>query len=114
SRSTTGENPSRIPCRRRRPATGPRAPLNNRNAPTPLTRLLPRSFQLQARRVANGRSTPAPALLLIAPPFPEGSRGPVGVLVLARPSAREDGRPLTKTRPSPSGESLRGKALGNP
>src|SRR2546429_1602109 len=92
-------------------ASTPQAPPPNRNAPTPSTRLLPsypqlEFFELKRPLTPEKRQTPAPAL---AVPRLAKVRG---VLVLARPSDREDGTPRTRT-PGFSAENPR-QVLGNP
>src|SRR3954463_14582344 len=72
-----------------RPACPPPAPPSNRNAPTPSTRLLPRTPQLESFELKQTAQCLKPGPLCRPGPAPEcHSRG---VLVLARPSAREDG-----------------------
>src|SRR4051795_13401969 len=80
-----------------RPASTPPAPPPNRNAPTPSTRLLPRYCQLkffELKRPANARKPQTPVPRWSFPGWCN-PRGFAGVLVLARPSDREDG---TRTR----------------
>src|SRR3954452_23421447 len=65
------------------------APPSNRNAPNPSTRLLPRTPQLEFFELKQSAQRPKPRPL--CPPWPcLGLSFPRG-LVLARPSAREDG-----------------------
>src|SRR5947209_5626964 len=93
-------------------ASTPPAPPPNRNAPTPSTRLLPSYPQLEffeLKPPANARKTPHPCAPLWSHP---GLRTSEGVLVLARPSDREDGTPRTRT-PGFSAENPR-QVLGNP
>src|SRR5215207_128429 len=93
-------------------ASTPPAPPPNRNAPTPSTRLLPSYPQLEffeLKPPANTRKTPDPC----APHWPYPRLANVrGVLVLARPSDREDGTPRTRT-PGFSAENPR-QVLGEP
>src|SRR5439155_1222024 len=92
-------------------ASTPPAPPPNRNAPTPSTRLLPSYPQLEffeLKPPAYARKTPEPC----APLWPPRLAKVRGVLVLARPSDREDGTPRTRT-PGFSAENPR-QVLGNP
>src|SRR5580692_7030166 len=85
-----------------------RVPLSNKNAATPSTRLLPR-YQLKFFELKR-RSPVAPPP--IAPRFVIP-----GVLVLARPSARDDGTLKTKMSPSFPPRKSRGnpkETAGNP
>src|SRR5215216_7756754 len=93
-------------------ASTPPAPSPNRNAPTPSTRLLPSQPQLEffeLKPPANTRKTPRPLCPALAASRLANIRG---VLVLARPSDREDGTPRTRT-PGFSAENPR-QVLGNP
>src|SRR6478672_7163891 len=79
-----------------RQASTPPAPPPNRNAPTPSTHLLPSSFQLkffELKPLANARNPKPLCPALVAP----GIFDFRGVLVLARPSDREDGTLRTRT-----------------
>src|SRR5215204_4605239 len=92
-------------------ASPPPAPSPNRNAPTPSTRLLSSYPQLEffeLKPPANARKNPRPR----APLCPHPACEVRGVLVLARPSDREDGTPRTRT-PGFSAENPR-QVLGNP
>src|SRR3954452_3326410 len=92
-----------------RPAQDRQAPPPNKNAPTPSTRLPP---DPRTRRLAPKTlkpPTPVPRPECPKNSSAEGSRA--GVLVLARPSAREDG--TTRTRPRPS-QMPEGELSGNP
>ena len=102
----------RKPCADRcAQASTPPAPPPNRNAPTPSTRLLPSYPQLkffELKPLANARKPQTPVPRFGRPRLVDFR----GVLVLARPSDREDGTSRTRT-PEFSAENPR-QVLGNP
>src|ERR1700686_1933945 len=94
-----------------RPADKLRAPPQNKPAPTPSTRLLPR---YQREFFELGHLQPPTPKTLVPPDCPRlVNPGSSGLLVLARPSAREDGTSGPRTSPKVSQKSKR-RYRGNP